>query len=209
MRMIAYVAPLLFLALLQPAQALDTDMLVTALRKGGYVIVFRHGATDDSQKDVYPLNFSDMTAQRQLSAQGREMAAEIGQAIKKLGIPIGLVLTSRLNRAAETGRLLSGRDVQVADALTDSGAGSASAMANPSGANRKAGAAVHGLVNTPPTAETDTVLVTHKTNFADAFGQEARDVQEGEAFIYQPGTSGQPKLVARVKAADWIAAASK
>lgn len=208
MRMIAYVAPLLVLVLLPPARALETDALVADLRQGGYVIMFRHGATDDSQKDVYPLNFSDMAAQRQLSAKGREMAAEIGQAVRKLGVPIGLVLTSKLNRAVETGKLLAGRDVQVVDALTDSG-GSASAMANPGGTNRKAGAAMRDLVNTPPTGGTDTVLVTHKTNFADAFGKEAGDVQEGEAFVYKPDSSGQPKLVARVKAADWIAAASK
>lgn len=208
MRMIAYLTPLLSLVLLHPAQALDMGTLVADLRHGGYVIMFRHGATDDNQKDVYPLNFNDMTAQRQLSTKGREMAAETGQAIKKLGIPVGLVLTSKLNRAVETGKLLSGRDVQVADALTDSG-GSASAMANPAGGNRKAGAAMRDLVNTPPTGGTDTVLVTHKTNFADAFGKDAGDVQEGEAFVYKPETSGQPKLVARIKAADWMAAASK
>jgi len=208
MRPIAYLAALLFLALSHPAQALDTDTLVTDLKKGGYVIMFRHGATDDSQKDVYPLNFSDMSAQRQLSAKGREMATEVGQAIRKLGIPVGLVVTSKLNRAAETGKLLSGREVQVADALTDSG-GSASAMANPNGANRKAGTALRDLVNTPPTGGTDTILVTHKTNFADAFGKQAGDVQEGEAFVYRPDASGQPKLVARVKVSDWIAAASE
>jgi phosphohistidine phosphatase SixA len=208
MRLIAYATALLLLVLLHPARALDTDTLVTELRQGGYVIMFRHGATDDSQKDVYPLNFSDMAAQRQLSAKGRKMAADVGQAIRKLGLPLGLVLTSKLNRAVETGRLLSGRDVQAVDALTDSG-GSASAMANPGGTNRKAGAALRDLVNTPPTGGTDTVLVTHKTNFADAFGKDAGDVQEGEAFVYKPDTSGQPKLVARVKAADWIVAASK
>jgi hypothetical protein len=207
MKTIATLTLLLLLALLHPAQALDTAALVTDLRHGGYVIMFRHGATDDSQKDVYPLNFTDMAAQRQLSAKGREMAADVGQAIKKLGIPVGLVLTSKLNRAAETGKLLSGHDVKPVDALTDSG-GSASAMANPGGGNRKAGAAVRELVNTPPAGGTDTVLVTHKTNFADAFGKDAGDVQEGEAFVYKPDASGQPKLVGRIKVADWMAAAA-
>ncbi|MBR0748859.1 histidine phosphatase family protein [Bradyrhizobium japonicum] len=206
MRKIACIALLAFLAPLHPAGAVDTDALVSELRGGGYVIMFRHGATDDSRKDVYPLNFTDMTAQRQLSANGREMAADVGRAVRKLGIPIGLVLTSKLNRAVETGKLLSSRDVQAVDALTDSG-GSASAMANPGGANRKAGAAVRDLVNTPPSGTTGTLLVTHKTNFADAFGKDAGDVQEGEAFVYKPDPSGQPKLVARVKATDWIAAA--
>ncbi|WP_441258599.1 histidine phosphatase family protein [Bradyrhizobium sp. 521_C7_N1_3] len=206
MRKIACIALLVFPAPLYPAGAVDNDALVSELRGGGYVIMFRHGATDDSQKDVYPLNFTDMTAQRQLSTNGREMAADVGRAVRKLGIPIGLVLTSKLNRAVETGKLLSSRDVQAVDALTDSGGG-ASAMANPGGANRKAGAAVRDLVNTPPSGATDTLLVTHKTNFADAFGKDAGDVQEGEAFVYRPDPSGQPKLVARMKATDWIAAA--
>jgi phosphohistidine phosphatase SixA len=207
MRLTAYVTALLFLALLSPARAVDPG-LVTDLRKGGYVIIFRHGATDESQKDVYPLNFSDMKAQRQLSAKGREVAAQIGQAMKKLKIPVGQVITSKLYRAVETGKILSGKDVEVVDALTDSGAGSASAMANPNGANQKAGAAVRGLVNTPPKGATNTVLVTHKTNFADAFGKDAADVQEGEAFIYKPERSGEPKLIGRMKATDWTAAAS-
>jgi phosphohistidine phosphatase SixA len=207
MRTIAYVTGLLLLLVL-PARALETESLVTDLQKGGYVIMFRHGATDDSQKDVYPINFSDMKAQRQLSAKGRETAADVGQAITKLRIPVGLVLSSKLNRAVETGKLLSGKDVQAVAALTDSGA-SAAAMANPTGANEKAGAAVRALVNTPPAGGTNTVLVTHKTNFADAFGKDASDVGEGEAFVYKPDASGQPRLVARMKATDWTAAAAK
>ncbi len=37
------------------------------LKQGGYVLVIRHVATDDSQKDVYPFVFDDMKKQRQLS----------------------------------------------------------------------------------------------------------------------------------------------
>ena len=49
------------------------------------MIVFRHGATDDSQKDIYPFKFDDMTAQRQLSEKGRNQARELGEALKKIG----------------------------------------------------------------------------------------------------------------------------
>jgi hypothetical protein len=51
------------------------------------------------------------------------------------------------------------------------------------------------------------MLVTHKTNITDAFGKEASDVQEGEAFIYKASAAGPAIFVARVKAADWIAQA--
>ncbi|WKA32009.1 histidine phosphatase family protein [Bradyrhizobium roseum] len=190
-----------------PVRAADLDALVAALRDGGYVLVFRHGATDDSQKDVYPFKFEDMSAQRQLSEKGRHMARETGAALKKLGVPIGEVYTSRLNRAVETGKLLGGKDVSPVDALTDSGAGSLSAMANPDGKNVKAGGAVRDLVNAPPKAGVNNLAVTHKTNVADAFGKEFSDIREGEALVYKISASGPAVLVGRVQASEWIARA--
>ena len=62
----------------------DPRELVSALKQGGYIVVFRHVATDDSQKDIYPFDFDDMKAQRQLSDKGRDMARQIGAAVKKL-----------------------------------------------------------------------------------------------------------------------------
>jgi len=197
-------AVFLFLLSCSGGFAEESRELVSALKQGGYVIVFRHGATDDSQKDIYPFNFDDMKTQRQLSEKGRDMARQIGAAIKKLGIPIGEVYTSRLNRAIETGKLLSDQEVRPVDALTDSGAGSTSAMASPTGGNAKAGLALRELINAAPKAGTNTLIVTHKTNIADAFGKEASDVQEGEAFVYRSSGSAPSALVARVKAAFWI-----
>ena len=191
-----------------PASAAELQGLLPALKQVGHVIVFRHGATDDGQKDVYPLNFDDMKAQRQLSEKGQETARQIGTAIRELGVPIGQVFSSRLNRAIETGKLLSGKEAVVGvEALTDSG-GSASAMANPTGTNAKAGLAVRELVNAAPKAGTNTLLVTHKTNFADAFGKEAGGVQEAEAFVYKADGSGPGALVGRIKAAEWTTSQS-
>ncbi len=205
MKTLRIVCALLLLLLgCSPVSAEDSRELVSALKQGGHIIVFRHGATDDSQKDIYPLDFDDMKAQRQLSEKGRDMARQIGTAIKKLGIPIGEIYTSRLNRAIETGKLLSDKEVKPLDALTDSGAGSASAMANPAGGNAKAGLALRELVNAAPKAGTNTFIVTHKTNIADAFGKEASDVQEGEAFVYRSSGSAPAAFVTRVKPAFWI-----
>jgi phosphohistidine phosphatase SixA len=187
------------------ATAADISELVGLLRQGGYVLVIRHVATDDSQKDVYPFVFDDMKKQRQLSDQGRQVARQMGAAIKALNIPLGDIYTSKLNRAIETGSLLSGaRTIQVAE-LTDSGAGSAAAMSNPNGANAKIGKAIRGLANKVPKPGTNIVLVTHKTNIADAFGKSIGDVKVGEALIYKPDVSGMPTLVGRVQSADWTA----
>lgn len=173
------------------------------------MIVFRHGATDDSQKDVHPFKFDDMSAQRQLSDKGRSLARELGDALKRLGVPIGEVYTSRLNRAVETGKLLSGKDVSPVDELTDSGAGSASAMANPDGKNANAGRAMRELVNTPPKTGLNNLAVTHKTNVADAFGKEFSDIREGEALVYKTSASGPAVLVTRVQPDQWIAQAGQ
>jgi len=43
-----------------------------------------------------------IAAQRQLSEKGRDMARQIGTALKDFAIPIGDIYTSRLNRAIET-----------------------------------------------------------------------------------------------------------
>lgn len=195
----------IFLLMSPQSRAADLDGLVSSLKDGGYVIVFRHGATDDSQKDVYPFKFDDMSAQRQLSEKGRDLARELGAALRKLGVPIGEVYTSRLNRAVESGKLLGGKDVSPVDELTDSGAGSASAMANPDGKNAKAGRAVRDLVNAAPKPGVNNLAVTHKTNVADAFGKEFADIREGEALVYKTSSSGPAALVARVQANEWIA----
>ncbi|ULL01287.1 histidine phosphatase family protein [Bradyrhizobium sp. I71] len=209
MNVLCRLALITLLAGISRHAAADAPDLISSLKQGGYVLIFRHTATDDSQKDVYPFKFDDMSAQRQLSDKGRDMARQIGAAIREQAIPIGEVYTSRLNRAVEAGRLISGREVRPVDALTDSSNASASGMANPTGANAKAGQAVRQLVDAPPTAGTNTFLVTHKTNIADAFGKEAGDVQEGEAFIYKANGSGPATFAGRIKLADWNAKAGR
>jgi hypothetical protein len=189
---------------LLPASGGDLKSIVEELKKGGHAVVFRHVATDDSQKDVFPFRFDDMKAQRQLSDKGREAARAIGVSLNQLGIPLGQIYTSQLNRAVETGKLIAGKDVTPKDVLTDSSAGSVSGMANPDGSNAKAGKAVRDLL-TPSIEGVNNVYVTHKTNITDAFGKEYADVGEGEALIVRVSRSG-PAVIARVKAADWNAA---
>jgi broad specificity phosphatase PhoE len=189
-------------------KAADLSQVVSALKQGGHIIVVRHTATDESQKDIYPFDFANMSAQRQLSEKGRDAARQLGSTIQSLGIPVGDIYTSKLNRAVETGKLLSGKEVVPLNELTDSGAGSASAMAAPGSGNPALGRALRDLTNAAPKSGTNTILVTHKTNIADAFGKDFSDVQEGEALIYKPA-SGGAVLVARVKAGDWASLTPK
>jgi hypothetical protein len=126
-----------------------------------------------------------------------------------LGVPLGKIYTSKLNRAVEAGQLISGKDVQTREELTDSGAGNSSSMANPSGRNAKIGAEIQVLVNMPIKDGTNNMLVTHKTNIADAFGKEFSDVKEGETLVFRPVTSGQPTFLGRALPAQWELAARK
>jgi phosphohistidine phosphatase SixA len=191
-------------SLIAVASEVDPRSLLPSLQKGGYVIVMRHGPTSQTQKDVYPFDFTDMSKQRQLSAEGREQAVQTGKSFRALGIPIGRVYSSRLNRAVETASLIAGKSAITSDDLIDSGAGSASAMASPSatGATRY-GEALRQLVTAEPDAHTNTLIVTHKTNIQDGFAEQGSDVGEGDSLVFRPDGSTHPILVAKVRASDW------
>src|SRR3954465_2492930 len=85
---------------------------IEALRQGGHVIVFRHGATYSDQADTDPLNPKNVAQQRQLNDDGRSLAKAIGEAMHKLGIPVGDVQTSMFQRAVDTGTLLGYGEVK-------------------------------------------------------------------------------------------------
>jgi phosphohistidine phosphatase SixA len=169
---------------------------INALRQGGYVIVFRHGATHQDQADTDPLNPKNVAQQRQLNEAGRAKAKEIGEAFRKLRIPVGQVQSSVFNRAVETGALMGLGDVTSTLDLAEGGL-----VVTPIENNRRA-QALRKLVATVPPAGTNIVVVTHKPNILDAFGKDWFDVREGEASVFQPGGGGY-KLIARVQADEW------
>lgn len=187
------------LAFISPANAqVDPGNMeaVKALRGGGHVIVFRHGATHADQADTDPLNPANIDKQRQLNDQGRALARAIGEAMRKLQVPVGQVVTSQFNRAVETGTLLGFGAVTATADITEGGL-----VVSPNENNRRA-AALKKLAATVPPAGTNVVLVTHKPNIMDAFGKDWFDVREGEASVFKPDGNGY-KLLARIQAADW------
>jgi phosphohistidine phosphatase SixA len=169
---------------------------VNALRQGGYVIVFRHGATHQDQADTDPLNFKNTAQQRQLNDAGRAKAKEIGEAFRKLKIPVGQIQSSAFNRAVETGTLMGLGEVTSTPDLAEGGL-----VVTPIENNRRA-QALRKLAATVPPAGTNIVVVTHKPNILDAFGKDWFDVREGEASVFQPGGGGY-KLIARVQPDEW------
>ena len=182
------------------AQTEDIQALAGAMKQGGYVIVFRHGATNRNQADTDPLNFDNIAKQRLLSEQGKRVATQVGEAFKKLGIPLGKVYTSKFNRAVETGRLMSGGDVTATLDVTEGGL-----VVTPIENDRRA-EALKKMAGTVPEAGKNTLIVTHKPNIMDAFGKDWFDVKEGEASVFRPDGSGKAVLLARPQAIDWIKA---
>ena len=72
--------------------------LLDALRGGGYVVYFRHAATDFSMADTDTGTLANCAAQRNLDARGRADARAIGTAWRALRLPVGQVLASRYCR---------------------------------------------------------------------------------------------------------------
>ena len=184
------------------AQTVDMKTLVGELRQGGYVIVFRHGATNRDQADTDPLQHDNIAQQRLLSDKGKEVAKQVGDAFKTLGIPLGKVYTSKFNRAVETGKLVSGGEMTASLDITEGGL-----VVTPIENDRRA-EALKKLAGTMPEAGKNTLIVTHKPNIIDAFGKDWFEVKEGEASIFKPDSAGKAVLIARVQAVDWIKAAS-
>lgn len=176
---------------------------IDGVRRGGHVIVIRHVSTNPDQADVDPLNIKDVTKQRQLTDQGRTVAQSMGDAIRKLRIPVGLVETSMFYRAVETGRLLGFGDVRTLVDLTEGGL-----VVSPRENNRRA-ETLRRLAALPPALMTNTVIVSHKPNIMDAFGKDWFDLREGEATIFKPTGDGSYVVVARVPAEEWSRLAMK
>jgi phosphohistidine phosphatase SixA/plastocyanin len=183
--------------------SVDLGRLVTGMKNGGYVIVFRHGATNPNQADTDPLHRDNIGAQRLLSAQGREVAVRVGDSFRMLGIPLGKVYSSEFNRATETAKLVSGKSVTTTPDLTEGGL-----VVSPAENARRA-KALKGMASTAPETGVNTLIVTHKPNILDAFGEDWFDSKEGEASVFKPDGSNGLVLVARVQATDWIKAVAR
>ena len=183
-----------------PTKPLDLEELVTDMKKGGYVIVFRHGATNADQADTDPFHLDNIGAQRVLSDKGRDVAKRVGDSFRTLGIPLGKVYSSEFNRATETAQLVSGKSPTTTPDLTEGGL-----VVSPNENARRA-KALKALAAVVPEAGSNTLIVTHKPNILDAFGEDWFASKEGEASVFRPDGSNNLVLVARVQAADWIRA---
>jgi phosphohistidine phosphatase SixA len=177
------------------AQELSGNALVTSLKRGGYVLVMRHASSPRETPDASTANPDNTSRERQLDEAGRSTAKAMGEALRRLAIPVGQVYTSPTYRARETVRLLALKDAMPIEELGDTGrsmqaAGDAQAEW------------LQKIVARAPTA--NALVVTHMPNIARAFPK-ASDIADGETLIFKPDGTGGTALVARVKIEEWAA----
>jgi phosphohistidine phosphatase SixA len=178
------------------ARAPDDKALAQALRAGGLVIAVRHGPTFPEMEDGDLLNFESNAAQLNLNDEGEALAKAFGRAMHDVGIPIGMVYTSKYNRAYETAVLAGFKDIVKAPDLTGDGL-----VMSPKEYDRRT-EGFRKMLAMPPKVGTNTILITHQPNLTAALGKDWQDVKEGEASIFRP-QNGTYKLIARVQMDDW------
>jgi phosphohistidine phosphatase SixA len=169
--------------------------LMEALREGGYTILIRHAATQEFTPDPNLLDIDDCSTQRNLSDEGKRQAERIGRSFEKLGIPVGEVLSSPYCRCMETGKLAFGKAVssevlRVGDSEPGTGRGDP-------------GIAIRRLLDTPPEAGKNTVLIAHSVTLLYAFGLTSQP--EGVAHVFRPSGLGlgRPEYIGMVKPDEW------
>src|SRR5262249_55992779 len=67
-----------------PAEEIALAEAIHLLRDGGYILYFRHAATDFSQNDAKMTSFEDCATQRNLTEKGRADALPVGPPIPGL-----------------------------------------------------------------------------------------------------------------------------
>lgn len=190
---------LILLVAAAPAQAapLSGADLTSALRQGGYVILMRHASSPAAIPDKSLANPDNTKPERQLDKNGETTAAAMGDAIKKLGLPVGDVLSSPTYRALETVKF---EGLGTAQTFTELGDGGKSM--DPQTVSAWA-SWLKTKVAEPPRAGTDTFIVTHMPNIAAAYADDAKALADGEALVFHPDGKGGAELVAHVKIEEW------
>ncbi|MES9994233.1 MAG: histidine phosphatase family protein [Candidatus Thiodiazotropha sp.] len=182
----------------QSVVAVDDTELVAQLRSGGYTLYFRHVATDWSEQDrvnkAGDWLSCDDSQMRQLSDSGRADARQIGEAIRKLDIPVGQLLASPYCRTMETARLFDlGEVIQTAEVMN-------LRSADYFGDRDEIIASARRLLSTPPAVGRNRIVVAHGN-----VAREATPVypDEGEAVVFLADGKGGFEVIARIPPQRW------
>lgn len=176
------------------AQTLAGAALAKSLQAGGHVIVMRHGSSpSDIPKTPNPDN---MPPERQLDEIGRTTTTVMGEALRRLKIPIGDVLTSPTYRARETARRIGAQNPR---SVTELGEGTGTMQAVSAAQTEW----LQKKVREFPRDRTNALLITHVPNISAAFPAETPALAQGEALVFTSDGKGGARVVGRIKIEEW------
>jgi hypothetical protein len=169
--------------------------LLDELKKGGYVIYFRHFETGQDYADQVTADITNCWTQRRLNTQGFRDAQRIGKFIYDQKIAISRVVASPFCRTWQSADLAFGRHERI-DVLKILPSKDYTPEQN---AVMKDG--VMPFLATIPAAGTNVVVMAHDDNLTAAGGP-LLDIQ-GEAAIIKPDGKGSFDIVARLRPDRW------
>lgn len=161
--------------------------LVAALKGGGLVVYFRHGATTRSGVDRIEWPRS---RQRLLSQLGIEQSRMIGTAFRRHAIPVGEVIASPFARCRDMAEIAFGRVEERRELL--------GLLSDRNGRPARV-AYLRDKVSTPPADGTNRIVVAHTSNIREVAGVRLR---EGEAVVLRPEGDGF-KTLGTAMPEDW------
>jgi len=162
------------------------------IRQGGVVVVFRH-ADAPGTFDPPGFRLEDCSTQRNLGAQGREQARQIGEWFAQRGLKPHHVRSSPWCRCQDTARLAFGA-AEVWPALGSPVAASPEETALRASQWLQALQAAH---RRRPGFE---VWVTHQFVMSAMTGRSAASAASGEGWVIGPGTEGAARILATLPA---------
>jgi len=176
---------------------------IQGLRKGGYVIFFRHAATNWAQRDQSYADFENRDSQRNLSEAGKADAAAIGKAFHELGIGVDSVLASPMWRCRDTAQLAFGRYEKRIELFGKVPEGPEGPKVMAENRAKYRAERVH-MLSTAPTRGMNRVLVGQQDPMIPIIpGLHRDELREGDALVVQPLGKGGFRIVAQVTPADW------
>jgi len=194
-RRVLVLAAVVWMAGSGTAWAEEREALFERLADGGYVVYWRHAATDRRQGDRDFRDMDQCEFQRNLDARGQAQARTVGAGFVARGIPVGEVLTSDFCRNRETAEIAFGRYERVRD-LWNLPAAHASTLGRDVLVSRLR----ERLGTVPADASKNTVIVGHNLNLQAA--AQVR-IDEGEMAVFEPQGNGRFILLGTLTPADF------
>ncbi len=177
----------------EPGIDVSGKTLLDNLRKGGYVVYFRHTKTRPEHEHESRMmregkwRADDCATQRNLSEAGLNEANDQRDWVARLGIPFGKVYASSACRARIHAERVAG-GIEFLDVLTPS-------------RSAEKGLVLRKMLNTAPAPGTNTFMFAHGGILWNATDY---DSIESETFVFLPAAGDKPPiLVASIKIADW------